>query len=112
MVQVPHPRITSASTRLSEIMAGKGVGSKRLAPHSLKMSYVSLAIQAKQAHNERYVEKIATEGFFTEMESSEYVLSHEQLLPQDFSFVAAVCGIICLSMLQILKNTISFKECQ
>ena len=48
--------------------------------------------------------------FYTEKESSEYVLSHEQLLPQDFLFVAAVCSIISLRMLQILKNTIFFQK--
>ena len=63
-----------------------------------------------QAYIRRDLEEIATEGFFTEMESLEYVLTHRQLLPQDFLFVAAVCSSIFKSMLQILKITIFLKR--
>ena len=65
-----------------------------------------------QAYIGRDLEEIATEGFLTEMESLEHVLTHRQLLPKDFSFVAAVCSSIFKSMLQILKITIFLKKFQ
>ena len=44
------------------------------------------------------------------MESLEYVLTHGQLLPQDFSFVAADCSSIFKSMLQSVKKTFFSKN--
>ena len=63
-----------------------------------------------QAYIGRNLEEIATEGFLTEMESLEHVLTHRQLLPQDFSFVAADCSSIFKSMLQIVKKTFFSKN--
>ena len=80
--------------------------------HELKSRICPILGGEIQAYIGRNLEEIATEAFLTEMESLEYVLTHGQLLPQDFSFVAAVCSSIFKSMLQILKLAIFLKKFQ